>query len=84
MSVAIRRAVIEWRTGQRATLTVAGWIVDPPDSELEALLNGAYNLAAAQARRTSLIPDLLGMAARRAALALGAEVIAYDLPRVAR
>ncbi len=82
MSVAIRRAVIRWSTGQRATLTVAGWTVAPFDSELEALLNDRYSLAAAQAKRESLVPDLLGTAAKRAALALGAEVIAYDLPSV--
>ncbi len=81
----MRRAVIEWpATGQRATLTVAGWIADPPDSELEALLNAQYSLAAAQARRESLVPDLLGMAAKRAALATGAEVVAYDLPSTQR
>lgn len=81
-----RRAVIEWRTGQLAELTVAGgWRVDPHDPTLAALLNSEHSLARAQARRATALPrDLLLFTARRAAVALGAEVVQYDPPQLER
>jgi len=76
-----RRAVIEWATGQQAELTAAGWTVTPHDATLAELLNGDHSLAAAQARRGSLVPpDLLAFAALRGALDTGAEVLAVDPP----
>lgn len=76
-----RRAIIEWATGQRAKLTAQGWTVSPDDPTLAELLNSEHSLAAAQARRSTTVPpDLLAFAARRAALATGAQVIEYTLP----
>lgn len=71
-----RRAVLEWPSGQTAELTASGWTVTPADATLAELLNAEHNLAAAQARRGSLVPpDLLAFAAVRAARATGAEVV---------
>ena len=76
VSADARRAVIEWASGHRAELTLAGWRVDPPDPTLAALLNSRYGLAEAQrARGTALPRDLLAFAAHRAALGLGAELV---------
>lgn len=80
MSVEIRRAVIEWPSGQKAELSLDGWRTDPRDSILEALLNRDHSLAIAQAKRTSTTPDLLGMCVRRAATALSAQIVSYDPP----
>ena len=75
-----RHATIEWATGQRAKLTAQGWTVSPDDPTLAELLNGEHSLAAAQAKRGSLIPpDLMAYCAKRAALATGAQVIEYGV-----
>jgi len=55
-----------------------------PDDVLSELLNREYSLIEIQRLRESPWPDLLGCAARRAASALGAEIVKYSpLPALA-
>jgi len=74
IGVLLQRAVLTWRSGQVATLSIDGWRVQPADPFLLALLEREYGLARVQARRQTTIPDLLRTAAKAAAIGLGAEV----------
>lgn len=74
-----RRAVLSWRNGQTATLSIDGWKVQPADPILLTLLERDYSLEQVQARRKTTLPDLLRAAAKAAAACLGAEVeIRFD------
>jgi len=72
-----RHAILEFRNGGRAVLTASGWRTIPFDDVLSELLNSEFSLIQTQRKRRSLTPDLLGCAARRAASALGAEIVKY-------
>ena len=79
-----RHAILEFKNGGRAILTASGWRTNPPDDVLSELLNSEFSLIETQKMRRSLTPDLLGCAARRAASALGAEIVKYSpLPALA-
>lgn len=73
-----RHAILEFKNGGRAILSLNGWRTDPPDDVLSALLNREYSLIETQRLRKTLTPDLLATTARRAASALGAEIIKYS------
>ena len=75
-----RQAIIEWKNGQWAILTVDGWRVDPRDDLLSELLNREYSLIETQRVRETMTPDLLATCARRAASALGAEILECSPP----
>jgi len=70
-----RHAILEFKNGQRAILTLNGWRVIPRDDILSELLNSDFSLIETQRLRETLAPDLLATTARRAASALGAEII---------
>lgn len=73
-----RFATLEFPNGGLAVLSIHGWRTIPPDDILSELLNSEFSLIETQAARESLFPDLLACAARRAASALGAEIIRYS------
>jgi len=67
-----RQAILTWRSGQVAILSVNGWSVNPFDPVLLEILERDYSLARVQARRRSTLPNLLRSAARAAKIGLGA------------
>lgn len=70
-----RQAVLSWKSGQVAILSVdGGWQVSPADPTLLAILEREYGLARVQGLRETTLPSLLACAARRAGDAMGAEV----------
>jgi len=79
-----RSAVLEFKNGGRAILTASGWRTIPPDDVLSELLNSEFSLSETQRMRETLAPDLLATTARRAAAALGGEIVKYSpLPALA-
>ena len=70
-----RHAILEFKNGGRAILTASGWRTNPPDDVLSELLNSEFSLIETQRLRETLAPDLLATTVRRAASALGAEIV---------